>query len=118
MVRGVKRLLALAITASVLSGCSGAGAFTGSTTTPAPARAVVTDTSVPFAASESNALVGRGFLGQADFGRIGLGCTVEVLKTTDRAAQVKLLSCPSSSDMNTARTGLTGWVARSALDIR
>lgn len=104
---------------AVLALCLLAGCTDSSTPTRGPARATVTDLSVPFAASEADALVPRGFLGQSSFGRLDIGCSVEVIKTTDRAAQVKLLSCPPSQNTPVpVPTATVGWVAKSALDIK
>jgi hypothetical protein len=50
-----------------------------------------------------------------------MGCVLDVLKMTDRAAQVKIVSCPSDENTtvpSNARASLQGWVARSALSLR
>lgn len=91
------------------------------TATAAPQRASVSDFSVPFAASEADALVPRGFLGSGSFGRLGMGCVLEVVKTTDRAALVKVVDCPSDESTTvpvSTRATLQGWVAKSALSLR
>jgi hypothetical protein len=100
---------------AVLAGCSAVAPVPTPTT--GPQRATVTDLSAPLASSESGALVSRGFLGNADLGRVGIGCQVEVVKATDRAVQVKLVSCPDSNETNVT-VGTQGWVAKSALDLK
>jgi hypothetical protein len=104
----------------LLIGCgTSPNALVDPTTTPTVTRATVTDLSVPFASSEADALVARGFLGTASLGRLDVGCAVDVIKTTDRAAQVKLVSCPHSQNIDRAPpVGTQGWVAKSALDLK
>ncbi|GAC1654721.1 MAG: hypothetical protein NVS4B6_31210 [Mycobacterium sp.] len=82
--------------------------------------ALVTDITAPLASSESGALVPRGFGGEADLGLIVGGCPVQILKTTDRGALVKVVACPSGSNSwyTNARADLQGWVAKSALTLK
>ncbi|HLZ29277.1 MAG TPA: hypothetical protein VKV73_18325 [Chloroflexota bacterium] len=83
-----------------------------------PPRATVIDLTAEFAASESAAIRSR-FLDLADLGRLDVGCQVEVLTTTDRAARVRLVSCPSDSTTDNERRapiGTLGWVVKTALD--
>lgn len=109
-------IVTAALVVCLASACSPAQATPAPTTQ--PARATVTDLSVPFDTSESDALVARGFLGNGSLGRLGSGCTVELLKTTDRAARVKILECPASANTpNPPPAGSQGWVAKSALNI-
>jgi hypothetical protein len=78
----------------------------------------VIDLSAEFAASEAAAIRSR-FLDLADLGRLDLGCQVEVLTTSDRAARVKLVSCPSESSIGYERrapVGTHGWIVKTALD--
>jgi hypothetical protein len=78
----------------------------------------VIDLSAEFAASEEAAIRSR-FLDLADLGRLDIGCQVEVLTTTDRAARVRLVSCPADSttgDERRASIGVLGWVVKTALD--
>jgi hypothetical protein len=87
------------------------------TAAPTPVRATVTDLSVPLATNEADALVPRGFLGTAALGRLEMGCTVEVLKVTERAAQVTVIDCPASPNGPTPPVNTQGWVAKSALNL-
>lgn len=108
---GVIRLLGATLLFTFLAACSSASA-TGIR------RATVTDTSVVFASSEAEAVAPHGFMAYGAFGRLRIGCAVDVLKTTDRGAQVKFVSCPDfSRDEMTPTTAVTGWVAKSALDL-
>jgi hypothetical protein len=86
--------------------------------TPPPPRATVIDLSVEFAASEAAAIRSR-FLDLADLGRLDVGCQVEILAITDRAARVRLVSCPSDSTTSLERRapiGTHGWIVKTALD--
>jgi hypothetical protein len=117
----VIRVSLVVILIVVVVGCTGAAGTPVSTPSPTAGskRATVTDLSVPFATSEADALVPRGFLGNAALGRLDGGCTVEVIKTTERAAQVKVISCPPSPNTPVpVPTGVPGWVAKSALDLK
>lgn len=119
----VTRPLTFLIVAVLLCTATACASSTTALPTPGVSRATVTDSSVPFTSSEADALVPRGFLGQGAFGRLGRGCTVEVLKTTDRAAQVRAVSCPPGDGTTVEAqfmgpNGLQGWVAKSALDLR
>lgn len=84
-----------------------------------PRFATVTDASAPFDATESDALVPRGPNGQGGYGQLVKGCAVEVIKTTDRAAQVRIITCPNADANTTALIAqqVQGWVAKSALDL-
>lgn len=104
----MKLILAAALAMVIAGACS---------PSPVMKTATVTDQSVPFAASEADALVPRGLLGNADFGRLAVGCTVEVIKATDRAAFVRVLQCPRPDTMPTELRGAQGWVAKSALSV-
>jgi hypothetical protein len=77
----------------------------------------VTDLSAPFDVSEADALVPRGFLGVGSLGRLNMGCTLDVMRITDRAVQAKLIDCPTRDD-RTPPQGTPGWVAKSALDLK
>jgi hypothetical protein len=77
------------------------------TPTPTPRLATVIDLSVEFAASEAAALRGR-FLDLADLGRLDVGCQVEILTTTDRAARVRLVSCPEETTTGVERRAAIG----------
>ena len=92
----------------------------GPTPTPRGARATVVDLSAPFTASEAAALRGRAaYLTLADLGRLDVGCEVEILSTSDRAARVKLISCPADSTTGVERRasiGAQGWIIKTALD--
>lgn len=86
--------------------------------TPSPPLATVIDLSAEFAASEAAAIRSR-FLDLADLGRLDVGCQVEVLTITDRAARVRLVSCPSDSTTGYERRapiGTHGWILKTALD--
>jgi hypothetical protein len=88
------------------------------TATAEPRFFTVTDPSVPFDANEADALVPRGRDGQGAYGRLVKGCSVEVIKMTDRAARVRIIACPNA-DANTSTLiaqQVEGWVAKSALD--
>lgn len=112
----------LILSAAILAGCSPASNPVPSpSATPSPTRATVTDLSVPFDSNEADALVPRGFMGSGSLGRLGMGCLLDVIKTTDRAVQVKIASCPADEKTTvpaSARSTLQGWVAKSALDLR
>jgi hypothetical protein len=104
----------------LLSSCAAPAPSSPPTPQPtAPPRlATVIDLSAEFAASEAAAIRSR-FLDLADLGRLDVGCQVEVLTTTDRAARVKLLSCPAdatTSHERRAPIGTLGWVVKTALD--
>jgi hypothetical protein len=112
--------LVLASTVLLLSSCAAPAPSTPPTAQPTalPRLATVIDLSAEFAASEAAAIRNR-FLDLADLGRLDVGCQVEVLTTTDRAALVNLLSCPSdstTSDERRAPIGAHGWVVKTALD--
>ena len=83
-------------------------------------RVTVIDLSAPFTASEAAALRGRAaYLSLADLGRLDVGCQVDILATTDRAAHVRLVSCPADSEIGIERRasiGARGWIIKSALD--
>ena len=117
-VEWVRGVLVAAVLLS--SSCSAPGPSTPSTPPPTvpPRLVTVIDLSVEFAASEAAALRSR-FLDLADLGRLDVGCQVEVLTTTDRAARVKLVSCPSDSTTGHERRapiGTHGWIVKTALD--
>jgi hypothetical protein len=83
-----------------------------------PRLVTVIDLSAEFAASEAAAIRSR-FLDLADLGRLDVGCQVEVLTTSDRAARVRLVRCPADSTPGLERRapiGTLGWVVKTALD--
>lgn len=82
-----------------------------------PTSGTVTDLSAPLSSTEAGALVDRGFMGQGDLGRLDRGCSVTVLKVTDRAAQVDASTCQTIDGVAPIK-GVQGWVARSALSLR
>lgn len=94
-----------------------AAAPTPATPTSAPRAATVTDVSAPLSSTEAGALVDRGFMGQGDLGRLDRGCTVTVLKVTDRAAQVDASNCQTIDGVAPIK-GVQGWVAKSALSLQ
>lgn len=87
------------------------------TATSQPTQGTVTDVSVPLSSTEAGALVDRGFMGQGDLGRLDRGCTVTVLKITDRAAQVDVSNCQTIEGVAPIK-GAQGWVAKSALRLQ
>jgi hypothetical protein len=105
---------------ALLVACAAPNPPAGPTPTPRGARATVIDLSAPFTASESSALRGRAaYLTLADLGRLDVGCEVEILGTSDRAARVKLISCPADTTTSVERRasiGAQGWIIKTALD--
>jgi hypothetical protein len=102
----------------LVSGCTASSTPPAAQPTPAPRLATVIDLSAEFAASEAAAIRSR-FLDLADLGRLDVGCQVEVLTTSDRAARVRLVSCPAESTTGRERRapiGTHGWVVKTALD--
>lgn len=97
------KLILIGVAAFLLGGC-GASAKTSAT---------VTDPSVAMASSEAAALAGTG--GE----RLVKGCSVQILKVTDRALRVNALKCPESPAMMPLakwQNGTEGWIAKSATD--
>lgn len=93
----------VSLTAVVLSGCIAQFKTV----------ATVTDPSVAVANSEAAALAGTG--GE----RLVKGCTVQILKVTDRALRINALKCPDSPVMMPLakwQNGTEGWIAKSATD--
>jgi hypothetical protein len=117
MITGMQRLRLVFVPAALLlSSCAAPGP--SAPATPQPRLATVVDLSAEFAASEAAAIRSR-FLDLADLGRLDVGCQVEVLTTSDRAARVRLVSCPSESTTGEERRapiGTHGWVVKTALD--
>jgi hypothetical protein len=114
----VRIVLAAAILLSTSRGTPSPSSPTVPQPTAPPRLAMVIDHSVEFAASEAAAIRSR-FLDMADLGRVDVGCQVEVLTTTDRAARVRLVSCPSDSTTDQERRapiGTHGWIVKTALD--
>jgi hypothetical protein len=116
------RILALTLGALLLAGCTITVPVATPTETIGPKIATVTDLTAPLGISEADALVARGFQGSGPLGYLVLGCSVEVIKTTDRAAQVKVVSpagkCLGEGYPGRDMRGTQGWVAKSALDIK
>lgn len=106
--------VALAISALLIAACSAQPSVQAPTPTAQPTWATVTDLAVAFEPTEADAVAphARGSLGS-----FTMGCTLEVLKVTDRAVRVTKRSCPSYDTLSTAPAGVQGWVAKSALSL-
>jgi hypothetical protein len=117
---GVRRAVLGCALLWLLAACAAPSPPTGPPPAPRGGRATVIDLSAPFTASEASALRGRAaYLTLADLGRLDVGCEVEILGTSDRAARVKLVSCPADSTTGVERRasiGAQGWIIKTALD--